>query len=123
MKQKNNLLRSFINAFRGIGLLFAKERNAQIHLLALVLVSILGVVLHISMNEWLILLLLFALIISLEAVNSALERQCDLIQPEQDPFVRDIKDLAAGAVLWSAIIAVIAGGIIFVPKIITYFIQ
>ena len=80
----------------------------------------LGFVLRIATYEWLILLLLFALVISMEAVNSALEKQSDLIQPEIDPRIRDIKDIAAGAVLWSAIVALLAGVLIFIPKLITF---
>ena len=94
-----------------------KERNAQVHLLAFVSVITIGYILSISAFEWISILLCSALVISLEALNSALERICDEIDPNFNPKIRDIKDLAAAAVLWAALIAIVVAGIIFIPKI------
>jgi diacylglycerol kinase len=57
-------------------------------------------------------------VIGLEMVNSAIEKTCDRITREKDDYVRYVKDMAAGAVLWGSIGAAVVGGIIFVPKII-----
>ena len=62
-------------------------------------------------------LLLFALVLSLELVNTALEAVVDLVTSERKPLAKKAKDAAAGAVLMSAIIAAILGGIIFFPKL------
>ena len=106
-----------MHAFRGLGLLFTKERNAQVHLLALVIVLTLAFLLPLSALEWIAILICCGLVISLEALNSAIERMCDEMVPNFNPRIRDIKDLAAAAVLWAALIAIVVAGIIFLPKI------
>lgn len=117
--KKGSLKSSFEAAFKGIGLLFSTERNARIHLVAIPVVVCCGMLLKVSVFEWCIFLILFALVISLEAVNSAIERICDLYSTEQNPKIKAIKDISSGAVLWSVILAVIIAVVIFVPKIIS----
>jgi diacylglycerol kinase len=68
--------------------------------------------------EWLVIILFTALVISLEMFNSALEKLCDKVNPELDPQIKLIKDMAAGAVLWASLLSVVAGICIFIPKII-----
>lgn len=115
--RKSPLYKSFGYAFRGIGVTIRDERNIKIHLFVTALVIIAGFVLHISYTEWLICLLLFALVISLELVNTAVEAVVDLVTQERKPLAGKAKDTAAGAVLWSAIIAAVIGCAIFLPKI------
>ena len=74
--------------------------------------------LDISSFEWLIILLLFALVISLELINTAIERLSDVVQPEIDNRIGIIKDISAAAVLWTSLMALIAGILIFIPKIL-----
>ena len=118
MKAKQGIAQSFKNAFCGMLKLFRSERNAKIHLLAILLVSIAGFLLGINGIEWLILLLFFGLVIGLEALNAAIEKLADVVQPNHDKRIETIKDLSAGAVLFGAICAAIAGIIIFLPKIL-----
>lgn len=115
---KNNLLKSVLAAFRGIMLVIKNERNIRIHFSVLILVVIAGILLKISSVNWLIVMLLFAVVISAEMFNSAIEKLSDLIEPEINETIRDLKDMAAGAVLWVAIVSVIVGLIIFVPEIL-----
>ena len=89
----------------------------QIHSLVTVLVVIFGIILKISMIEWFICMLLFAIVLSLELVNTAIEAVVDLVTEEKKPLAKKAKDAAAGAVLISAIFAAIMGGIIFFPKL------
>lgn len=110
-------MQSFVHAFNGLKLLFKEENNAKIHVAAAVLAVALGFILGISTAEWLSVLLCIALVVSLELVNSAIENLCDFVHPKKDMRIKNIKDLAAGAVLWSAILAFIIGAIIFVPKL------
>jgi diacylglycerol kinase (ATP) len=86
-----------------------------------VLVVIGGFVLHISQIEWFICLILFGLVMSLEMVNTAIEATVDLVTQERKPLAKKAKDVAAGAVLISAIMAAIIGCIIFIPKLIMFF--
>ena len=97
-----------------------KERNMKIHCAAAILVVIAGVILKISSLEWCICLTLFGLIMALELVNTAVEAVVDLVTEERKPLAKIAKDTAAGAVLIAAIMAAIAGIIIFLPKGLTF---
>ena len=94
-----------------------KERNIKIHISVMILVIICGFIFHLSTTEWLICILLFALVISLELVNTAIEAVVDLCSPNYHELAKYAKDVAAGSVLISAIASVVIGLIIFVPKL------
>jgi diacylglycerol kinase len=110
-------LGSFRHAGRGLWLLISSQWNFRIHLFAAAVAVALAAFLHFALFEWLILLITIALVLVAEAINSALERTNDLHQPSVDPIVRDAKDLAAAAVLLSAIAALIVGVVLFAPKL------
>ena len=118
MKNKN-LLHSFKYAFTGIYSSVKKERNLKIHTSIMLLVIIMGVLLKINYHEWLTCLVLFALVLSSELINTAIEITLNLITTEINPQVKLAKDISAGAVLINAIFSAIIGLIIFIPKIIT----
>ncbi|MDD6427899.1 MAG: diacylglycerol kinase family protein [Lachnospiraceae bacterium] len=115
------LYRSFGYAISGIGQCIRDERNIRIHLVFTALVVVGGIVLHISLQEWIVCLILFGLVISLELVNTAVESTVDLVTEERHPLAKKAKDTAAGAVLVSAVFAAVIGLLIFVPKIIDFF--
>lgn len=115
MMQK--LIRSFWVAFQGIGLVLRTERNFQIHSVCLGLVLGLGVFFSISQSEWIFILLISAVVLSLEMINTALEKTMNFIHPEKHDAVKKIKDIAAGSVLIAAIFAVAIALIIFLPKL------
>ena len=117
MEKKDPLYRSFGYAFQGIFTCVRKERNMKIHCVAAVLVVIAGVILKISAIEWCICMVLFGLVMALEHVNTAVEAVVDMVTEEYHPLAKVAKDTAAGAVLIAAIMAAIAGCIIFLPKI------
>ena len=117
MEKKDPLYRSFSYAFQGIFTCVRKERNMKIHCVAAVLVVIAGVILKISAIEWCICMVLFGLVMALEHVNTAVEAVVDMVTEEYHPLAKVVKDTAAGAVLIAAIMAAIAGCIIFLPKI------
>ena len=116
-EKKDPLYQSFGYAFHGIFTCVRKERNMKIHCVAAVLVVIAGVILKISAIEWCICLALFGLVMALEHVNTAVEAVVDMVTEEYHPLAKVAKDTAAGAVLIAAIMAAIAGCIIFLPKI------
>lgn len=120
-KKRSPLYKSFGYAFEGIFHTIRDERNIKIHLAVTILVILFGFLLHISLVEWLFCLFLFGLITSLELVNTAVEAVVDLATAQKDPLAKKAKDAAAGAVLYSAIIAAIIGGIIFFPKLFLFF--
>jgi diacylglycerol kinase len=113
-------VQSFGYAFKGLGDFFSgRHPHALIHLLAVVVVTAAGLFFKISATEWVVILLCFALVLSLEAMNSALEYLVDLASPEYHPLAGKAKDMAAAAVLIAAIISIIIAGVIFVPKFIS----
>ncbi|NOY50225.1 MAG: diacylglycerol kinase family protein [Chlorobi bacterium] len=114
---KNRLL-SFRYAFKGIFYAVKTQHNLWIHLAVGLLVIFSGWFLRISLAEWLIVIICFALVISAEIINSAIELLTDIVSPEANAKAGLVKDMAAGAVLFSAICSAIAGLVIFVPKIL-----
>lgn len=111
------LIRSFGFAFAGLGWLLRSQRNAQIHVAITCVVIIAGFALGVSGGEWLALVLAIALVLALEAMNTAVEAVVDLVSPEPHPLAKRAKDTAAGAVLLAAIGAAIVGVLIFVPRL------
>ena len=122
-KKKNPLWRSFGYAFAGIWTGIRKERNMKIHCTALLMVVIAGIAFRITVSEWCICIVLCALVMSLELVNTAVEAVVDLVTEEKKPLAKIAKDTAAGAVLIAAIASVIIGLLIFVPHIAGWYIQ
>ena len=87
----------------------------KIHCMVAALVVIAGLIFGISVTEWCICLGLFGMVMALELVNTAVEAVVDLVTEERKPLAKIAKDTAAGAVLFTAIMAVIIGCIIFIP--------
>ncbi|MBR3488254.1 MAG: diacylglycerol kinase family protein [Bacteroidales bacterium] len=110
-------LRSFLYAFAGLRLLLREEHNARIHATITVLVVVAGIVLRVSPVEWGVLVICIGMVLAAEAFNSAIERMANYLTTERDERIRDIKDLAAGAVLLCAIAAAVVGCVIFLQHI------
>ena len=119
-RKSKNLLQSFGYAFEGLGYALRTVNNLRIHLLFTVVVILGGMFFKISRMEYLVCLIFIALVISLELVNTAIEEAVDLSSPEINPIAKRSKDVAAGAVLFSAVIAFIVGCVIFIPKILMF---
>ncbi len=114
-------INSFRYAFQGLADLFRSQPNARIHLFATLVVVVAGWGLHISHLEWLALVICVAMVMALEAMNTALEYLTDLVSPEFHPLAGKVKDVAAAAVLIGAFGAVVVGLIVFIPRIILLF--
>ena len=114
-------LNSFRFAFAGLRELFKNTVNARIHAVLAATAVGLGFWLDISKIEWLAIIGCILAVISLEALNTAIEALVDLVSPGHHPLAGKAKDLAAGAVLWAAIGAVLIGAIVFLPKILGIF--
>jgi diacylglycerol kinase len=112
------LERSFAAAFAGLFHLVRHEPNAQIHLACALGASALGLWLGLPPLEWALVVVLFGLVIGLEAMNTAIEGLADLAMPAQDARVRTIKDLAAGGVLAAALAAAAAACVLFGPRLL-----
>ncbi len=110
--------KSFRFAFQGISELFKYEPNIWIHSVISITVIIFGLILNINLYEWGLIALSIGLVLTAEALNSAIEKLMDKISPGHDPQAGKIKDMAAAGVLFAAIAAAVIGLIIFIPKII-----
>ncbi len=109
--------KSFTHAGRGIWIVLKSTHNAWIHLAALGAAVTVGVFFEISRTDWILLIFAAGMVLAAEAFNTAIEIDIDLTSPEFHPFARDTKDVAAGAVLITAVAAAIIGLLIFVPYI------
>lgn len=111
-------VKSFGYAFRGIYFMLRSQHNFWIQITLGTLAVVMGIAFEISRGEWMILALTIGMVLSAETFNSAIESLTDMVQPEQDPRAGWVKDLAAGAVLITALAAVAVGLFIFLPRIL-----
>jgi diacylglycerol kinase (ATP) len=116
----NGRIRSVSHALHGILEMLKSQHNAWVHAVATLCVIIAGAVLGVSSIHWCLLVLVITIVWVAEGLNTAFEFLCDVASPEFHPLVKKSKDVAAGAVLLSAIGAASVGLIIFIPYIISY---
>jgi diacylglycerol kinase (ATP) len=111
-------LRSFVYAARGIRTMVVSQHNAWIHATATLLVGTAGAIVGLGRWEWCALVVAIVSVWTAEALNTALEHLCDVASPEFHPLVAHAKDVAAGAVLISALGALAIGGLVFWPHVV-----
>lgn len=109
---------SLRNATVGIWTALTTQINIRIHIIIGSLVLLAAVYLQLSLDHILDLLLVIALVITTELVNTAIEATCDAVTLDHHPQIKVAKDVAAGAVLFVSVFAILAGMIIFVPKLL-----
>ena len=113
MKEVKDLILSFAYAFSGIGKAIRNERNFRIHIVALLTVTIFNLMAGFSALHWAVELLCCMVVMSLELVNTAVEKACNAVTREDSPLIGFSKDAAAGAVLVSAIGSVVIAFLVF----------
>lgn len=118
LKQRQS---AFGYAFSGLIQSFKTEAHLKIHLCSAILVTGFGFYVGLNKWEWIALSGCIVLVISLEMINSAIERLCNLVMPQQHPGIKYIKDVCAAAVLVAGILAVLVGSLIFWPYIKLWF--
>jgi len=107
--------RSFGYAFAGVAFMLRTQHNAWLHLIATVLALGLGAVFKVRADDWRWLITAILMVWSAEAFNTAVEYVCDVVSPGYSEVVKHAKDIAAGAVLISAVCALAIGLITFWP--------
>lgn len=118
MKNKNrNLIDAFNNAIEGILYTFKNERNMQIHYLCAVIILFVSLFFDLEKIEMVILFILIGGVIICEMFNTAIEKAIDGVSEEYNPFFKIAKDVSAGAVLISSMVAVMGGYLLFYDKI------
>ena len=124
-KKKKYSIKRFFNSFRyaieGLKSAFKTEQNFLIDTIVGIIVIILGILLKLSITEFMIVLLTIGLVISMELMNTSIENAIDMAMPEIHPLAKASKDISAAAVLFSSVIALIVGIMIYLPKIIDLF--
>lgn len=110
-------IKSVTYALKGLYLLITTEHSIIAQLILSAVMCIVGFYLDITATEWLFQILAIGLVLTTESLNTAIEAVCDYIQPNFDKRIGFIKDIAAGAVTFAAITAMIIGAIIYLPKL------
>jgi len=103
-------------AIKGAWMLLKNEASIQVQAVIAVLITLAGFYFNISTSEWIMQIITIALVLSIEGLNTAIEELADFIHPDQDPRIGYIKDVAAGAVFFAAVAAVIVACLIYIPK-------
>jgi len=110
-------LKSFGYAIKGALLLFKTESSIQVQFVLALLVTAAGFYFEINATEWILQIITIALVMSIEGLNTALEKLCDFVHEDFEPRIGLIKDISAGAVFFTALAALIVALIIYVPKV------
>ncbi len=110
-------IKSLKYALRGAYLLLKTEASIQVQFSFALIVILAGFLLNISATEWMFQMLAIGLLLVSESLNTAIEKLSDFIHPDFHKKIGFIKDISAGASTFAAIIAVIIGLIIYLPKI------
>ncbi|MDR1774432.1 MAG: diacylglycerol kinase [Clostridioides sp.] len=116
-RRHKGILPAFNDAINGILYTFKFERNMKIHYLGSALVLIVSLFLNLSKIEMIILFGSISLVVVAEMFNTAMEKAVDLVTEEYHPLAKIAKDVAAGAVLVSALNSVVVGYILFYDKL------
>lgn len=111
-------LKSITYAFKGAVKLIATEHSVMVQFSLGILVTIAGFYFNINTTEWLFQTLAIGLVMSIEGLNTAVEKVADFIHPHYHEKIGFIKDIAAGAVFFASISAIAIGIIIYLPKIL-----
>jgi len=119
-KKDNSLfsgrLKSVTYAFNGAVKLITTEHSIMVQFTIAIVMTFVGFFMNITASEWLFQTLAIGLVMSVEGLNTAVEKIADFIHPNYHERIGFIKDIAAGAVFFAAITAIVIGLIIYVPK-------
>jgi diacylglycerol kinase len=109
-------LKAFKYAFKGAFLLLRHEASIQVQAVLAIIMSFAGFYFEISTTEWMFQILAIGLVLSIEGLNTAVEKIADFVHPDFHNKIGFIKDVAAGAVFFAALTAIIIGCLIYIPK-------
>ncbi|MDO3694750.1 diacylglycerol kinase family protein [Wenyingzhuangia sp. chi5] len=118
-----NRIESLKYAIVGALYLIKTENAIKVHCTSTLLLSILGYFTELSRIEWMFQFLAIGLVISVEALNTSIEKIADFIQPDFDKKIGTIKDVSAGAVLFAGLFGAIIIGFIYIPKLMLFLYQ
>ena len=116
-RPRATLVKSFRHAFAGFWYAFRTQRNMQIHLSIALAVVALGVYLGLGWTQWAVLGLTIGFVLVAEMFNTVAEAALDAATPHYHPLVKVAKDVAAGAVLLTSLVAVAVGLLVMGPPL------
>ena len=109
-------IKSLKFAVKGVWLLMTTEHSIMVQMAIAVLITFIGWWMDITKSEWIFQILAIGLVLVVESLNTCIEKHCDFVHPEHDNNIGFIKDIAAGAVSFAAVTAIIIGLFIYLPK-------
>lgn len=112
---------SLKHALNGLYIAYKEEKNFRVHVFFSLLVPLLAWVLGCSLLEWFILIITISIVLMAELFNTAIENTLDWLKPSYHLIVKRVKDLSAAAVLIVALMAILIGCLIFIPKLWSLF--
>ena len=113
-------IHSFGHALSGLWYGIITQRNLRIHFMCMLLALGMGWYFSLSHTEWLLVAIVTFLVLSAELFNTAIEQLCDVVEANIHPGIKRVKDIAAAAVLLSAMAALVTGALVFIPKILVW---
>jgi len=113
-----NRLKAFKYAAKGFWILITTENSIIAQVIIAFVMTIIGLVMHLSATEWMFQTLAIGLILVAESLNTGIEKMADFVHPDYHEKIGLIKDISAGAAFFAAIIAIIIGLFIYIPKFI-----
>lgn len=119
-RSKTAIFRKFMYAINGFIISLKEEKSLVIHLSFAIISLIIAVILQLSPIGWAILVLTIGLVISSELMNTAIENVVDIVTFKFNYSAKKIKDVAAAATLILAVIAIVVGLLLFIPRIISF---
>ena len=118
MGLKHSTSKSFLFAYQGMKTAFKNEPNLRIHTYFALMALLTGLLLRLSSLEWLLLAFTIFYVITLELLNTVLENLVNLVSPNISPYAKVAKDVSAAMVLLAALMSIIVGLTLFLPKVL-----
>jgi len=115
------LVKSVGYALSGVKYVFQAEQNFRIQSIVGILVLCFGFYVKLTRRDWVVVVLMIALVLLLEILNTVMEKFLDILKPKMHYYVAVIKDLLALMVLFGSLIAAVIGLIVFYPYIVSLF--
>jgi diacylglycerol kinase (ATP) len=113
-----NRIKAFKYAAKGFWILITTENSIIAQIIIALIMTIIGFIMHLSATEWMFQTLAIGLILVAESLNTGIEKMADFVHPDYHKKIGFIKDISAGAAFFAAIIAIIIGLFIYIPKFI-----
>jgi undecaprenol kinase len=115
MIKSRRLIKSFAYATKGLYKIFKEEQNLKLQTIAGVIALIFGFILRIKISDWIAVIIIITIVLTMEILNSAVERVADVLKPRIDKYVKEIKDIMAAGVMLASIMAIVVGLLVFLP--------